>query len=268
MTPRQFHDADFDGIVLKIDSGFMACNPELMDAIKALQDSLKNCKYSLMMPSYTRNLYEIEHFKEKREILALEKQATERYREQEKNRINSLLNGEIFEIEYLKVSVISNSDTDSFDIEHTHFSGKTLFSKKAISSTFKNAFSNHIKQMESWEQFRSFLYDNGFNISRLDYAWEYIDWKASYPNCDSYGNMNIRISVPYMKIYKRGKRSNSSIFYNQCMLQYSQDRGLYISLSNVLGLITKEDKTGRYSSLEGFENVGLKFVKARNTDEK
>lgn len=198
LLSEDFHEKEYDGIVIKIPSWFIEMN-NLLKPIDEFKSSLVSCKLSIMHPDYLRSVYEIDNYKFKKEKILKEKAETEESQKRAIERYNKIISGEIILLEWRKYEIIA--DDDNFIIGNDYFSFNDIFTKKLnIKSEFKKKFWNYAKD-ESF--FIQILKDNRIIYYLEDYI---IDYFNTVLRCSKH-NASFQLSIPVLYGSRNVKKS-------------------------------------------------------------
>ena len=161
MIGQRFHDDDYDGIVLKLNNGFLLTNPDLKPALEAFEKALNDCEYSMYMPDHQMNLYELKNRDRKMEIIKSKRQEEKDALQSRMERHNKLGNREILPITTVKYAYGVNVDYKGFIIGDKTFHEEDIFTEKGnLKAPFKEATKSFLKECNTFE-FIGFLKKNG-----------------------------------------------------------------------------------------------------------
>lgn len=247
---NNYHDKDYDGVVLKIPSWFIKMN-NLDDAFRAFQTALESAKKSMFYPDHQRNLYELKHAEGKiREVQSI-REAQKQQEKATEERFSRIVKGEIYELEWVKSEAVF--DGGSFFWDTKRFDYEDMFTKRGIKAEFEKFFR---EKVHDWKSFTDLYKCNGLNV-RLHIDMEGADesffdisnyslYKSSY---DELGISYQRLNVKYE--WRKSKK-NFGWRYRLYRLVKTKDGCLAINNKG-----TVEDGL----RLERFEKSGLTLIK-------
>lgn len=256
-----FNDEDYDGIVLNIDRGFIATNPELKTALNAFTEALENCTCSTMMPSYSRNLNELKNYAQKKERLNEEKERQQRFKEQQEQELKNRLEHKTLPI--IQDTATYTTSSDMLIISGKHYSD--MYTKKcALKSEVTNAFAEFLKTSDM-PMFLEFCRENGFYIDTKALT-PFFNHKESYLYSNSYMCPTIKIKINRVEFYQRGTKNPSKIYFKSPILQWDLKQQQYYIQGdyshNIKSVYAERDgETGSRMYLNDFEINKNNFVK-------
>jgi hypothetical protein len=253
---NKYHDEHYDGIVLRLDRGFMMTNPELEVAVKEFQNALNACRCSTMMPDHGRNLNELSNWHEKSDRIKAKKNKREDDEREYKADLQAKLKGDYIEISYDKYTINSFNERDHITIDNIYY--ENIFTRSGIKSPVKRAYNKFI-QSATHEEFIEFLKYNNFIMFNHE-PKDLMDITRTQLTKDSYDCMNITILIPYIKKYSKGKRDKSQTFVSKTMLYYHNTLGYFIihtELHDMKGV--KWDIGGETTNKLSLTNNGYKL---------
>ena len=258
---NRFNNEDYDGIVLMIDSGFIATNPELKEALNTFKKALENCKFSTMMPSYIKNLEELENYQEKREFLRDQEKRRREEKEKREEDLRKRLEHEVLPIEEDYYTSLGND----YYLTLGDKDYKNVYTKKSgLKAEVERAFYEYIANC-SLDEFIVFCRENNFHLEG-DILTPLFNHKKTKIYINTYGYLAIKLPIIRVHFYHVGKRKNDNVYYFSPMLQWcKKENEWYVqgSYSAKLTPITEEinGRTCARSYLKDYEMKQGMFVK-------
>jgi len=218
-----FHEAEYDGVVLKIPSWFIKMN-NLEDAFKNFEQALLSANKSMYYPDHVRNIYELEHIADKTNIVVeaarLKKEAQERYDEHHRK----LLSGEVHELCWVnRKDVIS----ERIRFRDAYFGYDDMFTLHGVKAAFQKKFHSEITD---WKSLVNFSKEN---LSMLSHDVKYANEDMLPCNIGLFqsgiGNLGISYERLYIKTEWRILKNNYRFRRERLLLLddgcYAVDRG-------------------------------------------
>lgn len=196
---NNFHEDDYDGVVLKIPSWFIKMN-ELEKEFETFKVALHSANKSMYYLDHQRNLYELDNFNNKREIVDKKKKEIKENQNKVIKRINSLMNGEFYELEWVNVKCVFDSIVRLIDGEQ--YEEEYIFTKSGIKASFEKLFREQIKNYDDICQLSKMNYSNVELFVQLENSKsEFIDMNYTlFQSSQGWGRMGIsldRLNVKY-----------------------------------------------------------------------
>jgi hypothetical protein len=146
LNTRDYHDEDYDGIVLKIPSWFIKMN-NLEDAFKAFETALKSADRSMFYPDHVKNLYELNNIDTKKKEVADRNQAEREKLQIIKDRHDKIHSGEMHELEWVEKKSIFDGIINMPD--GSTISWEDAFTKGGVKAAAQKEFSRQINSFDS-----------------------------------------------------------------------------------------------------------------------
>ena len=148
----RFNEPEYDGIVLKIPSFFIELNG-LQGILSELTQKLEDCKYSMYLPDHINNLYELNSYKDKNDIIQKAKKQKEEYIIKKENEFKNIISGDTKKLEYKRLR-FSIDNSEIVTIKGRIFKWDDYVTNKLnIKSNFYNFFTNNIKNKTDFIEF-------------------------------------------------------------------------------------------------------------------
>lgn len=264
----RFNDEDFDGVVLKIDMGFIMTNPEMVEHLEDFRQKLLQCQYSTMLPSHERNLNELEDYKDKSALIKSQRDKENALQLESKKSYEN-------ELQLKLQHLILPLEQDKYDcsIQHDEFEfGGNVYSEKeictnkyGIKSAFRRTFAEFLAKCTT-DEYETFLTSVGCIYYLSLWNTPLFDKTKTSIRVDNYGNLILQLPIHRVHFYQRGKRKRSNIQYISPVLRYDHERSLYYVSDNPSKLIKSEiyTKQGQETRtyLVGYNVKGDKLVKS------
>lgn len=191
----KYHDKDYDGVVLKIPEWFIKLN-NLEPAMKQLEESLKGATLSLMLPDYSRSLYELANYKGKKEYLKREKERAERSRKSQEEHVRQMISKEKLIIDWYDMTF--SSDSMSVDVNDERLENKDLYTRTGLTASAKRKIFHYLHNIPTNDEAQKWLRDHRFyaacvdmDVLEIDKHWRFHPKTPFYVN--SYGYLSVRI---------------------------------------------------------------------------
>lgn len=243
----KFHDADYDGIVLKIPNWFIEMNG-INPLIETIHTELKRCEKSVFHPDYTANIYELENRVAKKEMTLENKNAIAASILKKESYNKKLANGEIYELVWQ--SRKEPLDCEDITIKNVNYRWSDYMTEKLnIKTSFSKLADKLLCDFDSIKEFSL------RNCAMLSHHCEYSNQTLIKPNihfyCHSSAGIGISYDMLYIKVYENGKKDKNKLYYRTFPLiiidgVYAIDRG---------GNLSDKER------LEGFEIKNMMLVK-------
>lgn len=263
-----YNDSDYDGVVLKIDTGFIMTNPEIKQSLQNLLADLKECKFSTMIPSHQKNINELTDYDSKIKQVRQRRKEDEEWSRNQKSkrdeRNKRMLNHEEFEIEYISTTVCSIGYSDFILINGKKFSDWST-KRGYIKAEVKNCF----------KEFSQTLTNKDFEeLIKLNFGWfdevrqltPLMNPKTVSLILNKHGNAEIRIKLPYLHVVT--KESKRGLKFIRVPLAYDYDKQQYFSqFSSEYLKKVNYDKNGykmQVVYLEDYKIINNKLKKVSN----
>jgi len=217
-----YNDEHYNGIVLKIPIGVIITNPELEKAILVFRDTLNNCIFSRMHPSFDKNIYELAHYPDKANDFLDAKKEITKHKEREELKIARKLDR--LDIPIVQKKYKCTTENDSLLINGIAYEWDEIMTKRGITSRVKKI-SNEFFASSTIEQFRSFCRDNAFYFPP-DFYTPLFNHTRSYLYNDGYGIVMMS-EIAKIELWQRGVQDRNKIYSVSVHLVYDSQLKLY-----------------------------------------
>lgn len=242
---RKFHDEDYDGIVLRIPDFFIKVNSMEADMETIKKMFSREGLLSTMHPDHTKNLNELDMYKDKKELIDLENAAWQRKVDTREEYNRKVQSGEIMQLEwhnrkasdmYLDQEVTINGESIPWD---------NMYNSKSLKADFKKLLQDYINNFDDFLKFAK--ENNGWTEISIDTT---MGCKPKFfRDIKVYLNSNYQVGIKYDRLMVR--KFTSQRMYRRYPL-CERDGVLYMNDTN------GEDKT----SLKEFKMEGMTLVKS------
>jgi len=254
----KFHNEHYDGIIIKLDKGFILTNPKLVEHIKAFEEALKSCEYSLMLPDYQRNLNELSDYEEKSDVIKQNEEEEQRFKNAQIEKWNKLATHEIVPIKEKEFGFTLGERPYFSDKRWEHLD---IFNKKTIKTSFIKALNTFLEnateeEIADFKEYNGVFERRGQKITKEKLI-------GSRIKLDSYGNLRLMITFPYVEWYERGKRDKEKLYFRVHALFYDEDDKQYYITHGCEGS-EKYEKDGLKETrfwFNNYENKIHSFIK-------
>ena len=240
----RYNDDDFDGVVIKLETGFILQNPELLDVLGKLKTVLENCKWSTMMPSRQKNINEIEDYKTKSSDIQKnkkeedERKITREKIEYERNRKKVL--HQIIPIIIKNTPIIRIDEQTIFTIGKQEFE-QPVTNKGGLKAEVLHAYNTFIEKCTQKEWYKMVCDMQWISEDSLTPNFDY---KKTKITTDIYSNVVISGLIEHIQLYELRPRSKD-LCYMEWKLSYDWDiKEYYFTLYSKYIPTTKYSKKG------------------------
>lgn len=254
MFSNEFHDDNYDGVVLKIPSWFIDMN-ELDPSMKELLEKLQSCSKSKFYPDHLKNINELSEYKTKKQQIETRKKQQDELLRKAQDAFQRVTSGVDYELEWVtERSVFDDVERITFPVDDFNFNEKDVFTKNGIRSEFEKKFKERIKTVEDLKNFaRDNSNNNGMLYHHLKGATEET---FNISSLSLYQSGIFLLGLTYERLmikneWKPMKRSNNRWSYHKSPLILEED-GTY-SFNRFL--------KNEYIKLDGYVRSGMKLIK-------
>lgn len=229
LNRNNFHDIDYEGVVLKIPLDMILTNPKLVNVLSQLSADLKSCDKSIFMPAHSRNLFELNNYNLKHEFAKLESQ-------KRTDRINSDLERKRKRLDHIHLPIhlskkaVQESDRLRLRINGVWFNEDDIMTKNFnMKIEFKQIFEQILNQWHSnneLDSFINFCVENGFYVAK-----ELLTPRIKISDVKLYvsqqGTLCLKFPVEYVEFWEIGKKYKDKIYVNSVALHYDKELEKY-----------------------------------------
>jgi len=245
-----FHDPEYDGIVLKIPSWFIPMN-ELEPALKAFREALEKSNKSMFYLDHKKNLYELEHMSDKKKVVEGIRAKVNEERKRAEDEKEALIKGDFYKLFWNRERCLFDS---AYDVNITFpdgrdFDSDEIFTKRGVKASFEKDFRNNIK---TFKDLCDLYYKNSRNvdlgilIENCDESFITMDYSLFYSN---QGWDMLGISISRLTIAHDWRKSKNGYSYKTAYLKKFEDGALGYTIGN------------SEVRLDGFEKKHLTLIK-------
>lgn len=245
---RNYHDENYDGVVLKIPSWFIKMN-ELEDAFKAFQTALESANRSMFYPDHQRNLFELKNADIKIKEVKAVRDAENKKQLLREQRFEKITKGEIYELEWIKCQ---SAFDEGFELDGQSFDDSEMFTKRGVKAEFEKLVR---EKVYDWKSFVNLYKCNQMSV-RLRIDMEGAD--ESFFDINNYS----LYQAGYGALGISYKRLNV-----KCEWRKGRTDGWRYRLYNLIKLndgclaINNQMNVNHALRLDGFERNGLELIK-------
>lgn len=260
----RFNNEHFDGVELRLETGFLLTNPKVKEALDVFKKSLEEAEFSRMLPSREKNIFEIENYMKKKDLLDQRKEEEREFNRKQIERNEALLRRDILPIKYKRHNLTPSYDTETIkikDVEYQDIFTKRGYIKAHVQTAFKEFLSNTDEQ-----GFKDFLEEN-----RMYQGYGYV-FRHGSAILTHTGFCSWRISIDQMfvEMYETGKRNTSQLYYRYFPVSKEKDQEIYYLTwkDNILKGedITQGGSTSFRIYLRDYKIIRQEFIKINKND--
>lgn len=240
---NKFHDEEYDGIVLKIPSWFIGMNG-IESMVLSVKKELENCNKSMYYPDHISNLYELEEYKSKSELLKQKQESNRIESEKREKEYNNIIFGETKILKWVKYSEAANENTK---IGNEYYPSDDFYTNKMnIKAEYKKLITEHIKTFDDFIAFIQVNFQYLYYVIK-DTTDELVDWRNLWFTVGYASTLYINVNLINVQTDIKPTKDNSYT-YRKTQLKFKD--GNY-------GI----EKGNEFVSFKGYKMKHLKLIK-------